>query len=89
MWKLSIIRGLMDMSDFGHIFNLDITDPTAIKEAKKAGKKKFKEVAKEWTCCHSPKIFFEPEIDTSDWLNKKEKENRSNIAREVADAMVP
>ena len=88
MWKLSIVRGLMDCPKFGHIFDLKLEDPNAKDDAVKAGRLLFRKMAKDWPCCHSPVVFFEPVVDTSDWLSLKESNDRSEIASSIADAMV-
>lgn len=76
MWKISIVQGLMNCSDWGTVFDLGLTDITKVDEAIKLGKKFFRKKKKEegFMYSHSPRIFYEPTIDTGDWETKKSRE---------------
>lgn len=91
MWKISIVQGLMNWNEWGTIFDLGITDINEIDEAIKLGKKFFNKKKKEegFIYSHSPRIFFEPQIDTSDWGTKKNKKEMERIASSISDIDIP
>lgn len=89
MWKISIVQGLMQNPNSGEVFDLGITDITKFKDVIKAGKKFFREKKKEWSYAHAPKIFFELEIDTENWVTKKEKKDAYSVIQSISDIDIP